>query len=73
MKFYMQKSSDHLSPASAEVKNAWIYMSTPTYVFMAWYLVKHRDKFTYLFTLENVRSPAKVHISQSNSGCGLEE
>jgi hypothetical protein len=30
----------------AEVKNAWSYTSTPQYVFMAWYLVKHKD-FTF--------------------------
>jgi hypothetical protein len=38
--------SDHSPPSSAEVKYAWIYISTPPYVFMAWYLVKHRDNFT---------------------------
>jgi len=26
-------------------KNTWSYASTPQYAFMAWYLVKHRDKF----------------------------
>jgi len=26
---------------------AWSYTSTPPYVFMVWYLVKHRDKFTF--------------------------
>jgi len=25
-----------------DVKNAWTYTSTPTYVFIAWCLVKHR-------------------------------
>jgi hypothetical protein len=34
------RESDHLSPASAEVKNAWICTSTPPYVFMARYFVK---------------------------------
>jgi len=28
-------------------KNAWSYASTPQYVFMAWFLVKHRDNFTF--------------------------
>jgi hypothetical protein len=36
-----------LIPSSAEVKNAWSYTSSPKYVFMAWCLVKHRDKFTF--------------------------
>ena len=26
----------HSSPSSAEVKNEWVYASTPPYVFMAW-------------------------------------
>jgi hypothetical protein len=29
-------------PSSAEVKNPCSYTSTPPYIFMAWYLVKHR-------------------------------
>jgi hypothetical protein len=37
--------TDHSPPSSAEVKNAWSYTSTPQYVFMAWYSVKHRDNF----------------------------
>jgi len=30
----------------AEIKNTWNYASTHTYVSMAWYLLKYRDKFT---------------------------
>jgi hypothetical protein len=30
-------------PSRYEVKNAWRNTSTPQYVFMAWYLIKHRD------------------------------
>jgi hypothetical protein len=30
-------------------KNVWSYISTPPYAFMAWYLVKHRDRFTFTF------------------------
>jgi hypothetical protein len=41
--------ADHSPPTSAEVKNAWSYISTPLYVFMAWCLVKHRDNFTFTF------------------------
>jgi hypothetical protein len=52
-----EREADHSSPSSAEVKNAWSYTSTLSYifmawclvkyriVFMAWYLVKHRDNF----------------------------
>jgi hypothetical protein len=34
----------HLVPRS---KNAWSCTSTSQYVFMAWFLVKNRDKFTF--------------------------
>jgi hypothetical protein len=40
-----------LTSTSAEVQYAWRYTSTPQYVFMAWCLVKHRDNFTFTFTL----------------------
>jgi hypothetical protein len=36
-----------LTSINTEVKNAWIYNSTPQYVFMAWCLVKHRDSITF--------------------------
>jgi hypothetical protein len=39
------------SPSTAEIKNAWIYTATPPYVFMIWYVVKHRDNFSFTFTL----------------------
>jgi hypothetical protein len=34
--------ADHSPPSSVEVKNAWSYMSTAPYIFMAWCLVKHK-------------------------------
>jgi len=37
-------------PSSAEVKT-WSYTSTPPYVFMAWYLVKHRNIFALPYHL----------------------
>jgi hypothetical protein len=39
--------ADHSPPSSVEVRNAWRYISTPPYVFLAWYLVKPRDSFTF--------------------------
>jgi hypothetical protein len=45
------REAAHSPPSSAEVKNAWSYNSTPQYVFMAWCLVKHRDKFTFYHAL----------------------
>jgi len=57
------READHSPPSSAEVKSVWSYDSIPSIhfqlndvllswecVFMVWYLVKHRDNFT--FTLE---------------------
>jgi hypothetical protein len=38
--------------SSAEVKNEWSYTSTPTCVFMAWYVVAYRDGFTSDFSFE---------------------
>jgi hypothetical protein len=48
------READNSAPSSAEVKNEWSYISTlphlfvawylnTGYVFMVWYLVKHRD------------------------------
>jgi len=36
------REANHSPPSSANVKNEWSYTSTPTYVFMAWCLVKYR-------------------------------
>jgi hypothetical protein len=41
------REGDRSPPSSAEVKNAWSYTSTPSYVFMKWCLVKHRDNFIF--------------------------
>jgi hypothetical protein len=43
------READHSPPSSVEVENAWSYTSTPEYVFVAWYLVKHRENFTFTF------------------------
>jgi hypothetical protein len=44
--------ANHSLPSSAEVKNSWSYTSTPQYVFIAWFLVKHRDTFTFTTYLD---------------------
>jgi hypothetical protein len=36
----------HLPPRSPEVMNTWIYTSAPLYVFVAFCLIKHTNKFT---------------------------
>jgi len=38
-----EREADHSPPSTAQVKTAWMYTSTPPYVFMPWYFVKHRD------------------------------
>jgi hypothetical protein len=43
------RESDHSAPSSAEVKNAWSYTSTHSYVFMEECLIKHRDFTFYLY------------------------
>jgi hypothetical protein len=48
------READHSPPSSAEFKNTWSYTFTPPifsneYVFLVWYLVKHRDDFTFIF------------------------
>jgi len=35
---------DHSPTSSTKVKNAWIYTSTPQYIFIARHLVKHRKQ-----------------------------
>jgi hypothetical protein len=41
--------ADHSYPSIAKVNDAWSYTSTPIYIFMAWYLAKHRDNYLYLY------------------------
>jgi hypothetical protein len=49
-----ERESDHSHLSRADVKNARSYTCTPQYVFMAWYLVKHRDNFTFALLIINV-------------------
>jgi hypothetical protein len=44
-------------PRGAGVKSAWSYTSIPPNVFMVWCLVKHRDSFTFTFTLRGKLDP----------------
>jgi hypothetical protein len=39
--------ASRLSPSSAEIKNAWSYISTAQYTFVKMCLFKHRDNFTF--------------------------
>jgi hypothetical protein len=44
-------------------KNVWSYTSTPLYVFMAWYLVKHKENFTFTFTSTVMWPRQELHLS----------
>jgi hypothetical protein len=44
------READRTPPSSAEVKNAWSYISTPEYTFMAWCSVKAQEQL-YLYLL----------------------
>jgi hypothetical protein len=58
--------ADHSPPPSAEVRNAWSYTPIPPYVFMAWYVVKHRDNFTFYVKIVLSLSFAYcVHVSKA--------
>jgi hypothetical protein len=41
--------ADHPPPSIPMLRTVWSYTSTPQYVFMAWFLVRHRDNFTFTF------------------------
>jgi hypothetical protein len=43
-----ERDANHSRPSSAEVKYAWSYISTPSYTFMTWCLIKDKDNFTFL-------------------------
>jgi len=45
--------ADHSLPSGVDVKNVWSSTATPQYVFMAWCLVKRRDRSTFVFTFES--------------------
>jgi hypothetical protein len=49
----LQRSSRE-TPYNAKVKNAWSYTSSPCYVNMVWYLLKHRAKCA-TWTFEDTR------------------
>jgi len=46
-RFYIENYILLYQLPSAEVKNEWGYISSPSYVFTVWYLAKHRDNFTF--------------------------
>jgi len=39
----------HRAPCNVKVKNMWSHTSTAPCIFMACYLIKHRDSITVLF------------------------
>jgi hypothetical protein len=66
-----ERERDRSPPSTAEVNNAWIYISTPLYIFLAWCLIKHKDKYTCTFTLKctifcDVTQCSLVEVACSN-------
>jgi hypothetical protein len=57
----------NLPASSAEIKNAWGQASTPSYIFMEWYLVKHREKFMDSVPYRTVYDLSGVRIRAGNS------
>jgi hypothetical protein len=50
-----RREAVHSHPSNAEVKECVeLYFHSPQYVFIAWYLVKHRDNITFTFTFTSV-------------------
>jgi hypothetical protein len=45
--------ADHSSAFSAELKNAWSYPSTPSILLVGWFLIGHRDNFTFTSIFES--------------------
>jgi hypothetical protein len=48
----LERNVDGSTPSSADIKNAWSYIPTSPYDFMAWFLIKHRDKIIYILIYE---------------------
>jgi hypothetical protein len=42
--------NDHTSPPTPEVKKVWSYTSTPPYIFVLWFWLKHKDTH-FLYSL----------------------
>jgi hypothetical protein len=47
-KLLIMQSPPHSSLCSSEVNNAWKCTSTAACIFLAWFLMQNRDKFTFL-------------------------
>jgi predicted glycosyltransferase involved in capsule biosynthesis len=47
----MGREADHSPPSSAKFMNAWSYITTPQYAFMAWCSVKAQDKLYFYLLL----------------------
>jgi hypothetical protein len=57
------READHSSASNAAVNNVLSYTSSSPYVFMPWYLIKHRDNFTsclFIVLTDCIRFPLEV-------------
>jgi hypothetical protein len=60
------READNSPPSSSEV-NDWSYTSTPSHIFMAWYIVRHRDNFNFTFYLR-VQNGSGAHQASYPNG-----
>jgi hypothetical protein len=63
------READHSPLSRAKVKNEWSYYLHSLYTFTTWYLIKHRDNFTYVFTHIMHRYITKQMHSDIQKGC----
>jgi len=63
--FFPGSEADYSFPSSGEVKRAWSYTYTPQYVFIPWYVLKHRDRLTFTFHYRLCQ-----HGDSANFRCG---
>jgi hypothetical protein len=63
-----RSEADHSPSSSVEVKNAWSYNPTSIYVFMAWCLIKHSEKFTLILPSTS-QSSSYSYVFSASSKC----
>jgi hypothetical protein len=61
-----RREADNMLSPSAEVENAWRYASTPPYVCMVWYLVKHQGQLYHYLSVLNIMNLLIMCISAAS-------
>jgi hypothetical protein len=66
--FLWGREADHSPSSRAVVKNAWSYISTPAYIFMAWCFIKLKESSPFIVFRRLVHLTAVFHASVPYSG-----